>query len=125
MSPKTLTSIAPRDLSTNLVRISRIAFERAFTSIAHIPSTTGGLRLSAAGEKSEWEPVEDGDEERVNTELERGESLSDAKRALRRDGLVSQCMDADMQIGVGRRAGMSLSLCNKLNYVISRAYVFT
>lgn len=42
LSPKTLTSIAPRDHSTRRVRISRIGFERALMSMAHIPRVTGG-----------------------------------------------------------------------------------
>ena len=46
LSPKTLTSTVPLDLSTRRVRISLIAFERALTSIAHIPRTIVGFWMS-------------------------------------------------------------------------------
>lgn len=60
LSPKTLTSIAPLARSTSRVRISRMAFERAFTSIAHTPRMIGGLTGSVAVERSEWEPFGEG-----------------------------------------------------------------
>ena len=46
LSPKTLTSIAPRALSTNLVRISLMGLDLALTSMAHIPKIIGGLAFS-------------------------------------------------------------------------------
>ena len=46
LSPKTLTSTVPLALSTRRVRISLIAFERALTSIAHIPRTIVGFGKS-------------------------------------------------------------------------------
>lgn len=42
LSPKTFTSIAPRDQATRRVRISRIGFERALMSMAQMPRTRGG-----------------------------------------------------------------------------------
>lgn len=37
-----------------------MAFERAFTSIAHTPRMIGGLTGSVAVERSEWEPFGEG-----------------------------------------------------------------
>ena len=60
LSPKTLTSMAPLDRSTNRVRISRIALDRALTSMAHIPSTIGCRERSVTAEISECEPLGEG-----------------------------------------------------------------
>lgn len=75
LSPKTLTSITPRARSTSRVKISLIAFDRALTSIAQIPSITGGFPFSRGNGKSE--PASDtGDEDLVMTELDLGDGLS-------------------------------------------------
>jgi hypothetical protein len=68
--------MAPFERSTILVRISLIARDRAFTSIAQMPSMTGG-RPTSMRERSDWDPLGDGDEVRVTIELERGELRSD------------------------------------------------
>src|SRR5271154_1647362 len=86
LSPKTLTSIAPLDICTNLVKISRMGLDLALTSIAHIPKITGGLLSKVVA--SEWDPIEDGDEDRVRTEAERGDTRSgEFKKGPRRDCL--------------------------------------
>ena len=48
-SPKILTSTPPFSISTNRVKISRMALLRALTSIAQTPRTTVGLLAPAAG----------------------------------------------------------------------------
>ena len=53
LSPNTFTSIAPFDRSTSRVKISRIAFERALMSMAHMPRMIGGLAWSVIAERSE------------------------------------------------------------------------
>ena len=65
--------MAPRARSTSRVSISRIAFDRALTSIAHIPSTIGGRRGSVAAERSEWEPFGEGVDDLVKREMDRGD----------------------------------------------------
>lgn len=70
-----------------------MAFDLALTSIAHIPKITGGLLLSKAA-RSEWDPVEEGEEDLVSLEFERGdmEVLSVVlKNEVMRDCL-SQCI---------------------------------
>lgn len=62
LSPNTLTSIAPFDRSTNRVRISRIAFERALISMAQMPRMMGGRVWSVIAERSECEPLGDGED---------------------------------------------------------------
>lgn len=73
LSPNTLTSIAGLARSTRRVRISRIALDRALTSIAHIPRIIGGLDGSVAMDRSEWEPFGEGVEDLVSLDTERGE----------------------------------------------------
>lgn len=46
MSPKILTSRAPRSISTKRVKISRMALLRALTSMAQTPRTTTGCLLA-------------------------------------------------------------------------------
>ena len=72
LSPKTLTSMAPLERSTNRVRISRIAFDRALTSMAHIPRMMGGRAWSVVAERSEWEPLGEGVED-LGADAERGD----------------------------------------------------
>jgi hypothetical protein len=60
--------MAPRALSTNLVIISLIALDLALMSIAQMPSTTlvrPNLPLSRVADRSEKEPVEDGEDDLV------------------------------------------------------------
>ena len=57
--------------STMRVTISRIALDRALTSMAHIPRIIGGLLVSAAVERSEWEPLGDGVSALLTVEGER------------------------------------------------------
>ena len=97
LSPKTLTSMAPLARSTNLVRTSLIALLRALISMAQTPNMTdlgfGTCLLSTKGSRrevlerlkplyfeslesrvnarSEYEPVEDGEEDLVTKELDR------------------------------------------------------
>jgi hypothetical protein len=113
LSPKTLTSIAPLALSTRRVRISLIAFERAFMSIAHIPRTIVGFGVSLPKYKSEaCEPVGEGVEDLASMELERGEYLSVVCNKETRDGL-SQCIvvlsywQRRREPGVGQAASLS------------------
>lgn len=81
LSPKTLTSMAPLDLSTRRVRISLIALLLALMSMAQTPRTTNFSRGSAFLEsiesrvkaRSEHEPVDEGEEDLVKIELDRGE----------------------------------------------------
>lgn len=61
LSPKILTSTAPRVLSTMRVKISRIDFDRAFTSMAQTPKTIGFTAGAAIVDKLESEPDGDGD----------------------------------------------------------------
>jgi len=93
LSPNTFNSIDPLALSTSLVRISLIALDLAFTSIAQIPSTTGGLGFSRGVARSEYEPVEEGEEERVNIELDRGDLSGRLKRENGRDCLSQYILD--------------------------------
>ena len=79
LSPKTFTSIAPLARSTRRVSISRIALERAFTSIAHIPRIIGVLIPSVAADKSEWEPLGDGVGDLVSLDTERGDVERDSE----------------------------------------------
>jgi hypothetical protein len=76
LSPNTFSTMAPFERSTILVRISLIARDRALTSIAQMPSITGG-RPTSMIERSDWDPLGDGEEVRVTIELERGELRSD------------------------------------------------
>ena len=94
LSPNTLTSIEPLALSTNLVRISRMAFDLALTSIAHTPSTTGSFVLSSVAVTSEYELVEEGDDERVTIALERGEPFSGELK--REDIDIRECLSQYM-----------------------------
>lgn len=75
LSPKTLTSMAPRALSTSRVTISRIALDLALTSIAQIPRTTGAFGVSvpvdSEGVLSVIEPIDEGDDDRPAAEAER------------------------------------------------------
>lgn len=65
----------PRARSTSRVKISLIAFDRALTSMAHIPSMTGGFPFSRGSGKSE--PASDtGDDDLVMTELDLGDGRS-------------------------------------------------
>ena len=62
LSPNILTSTTPRVLSTILVRISRIDFERALTSIAHTPRVMGLVAgPPAMADKFESEPEGEGE----------------------------------------------------------------
>ncbi len=103
LSPKTLTSMEPRARSTSRIRISRIAFDLAFTSIAHTPKTTGLAFwwASKVAGKSEWD--DDGDEDLVKIELERGDALSGELKNVESRDCLSQCM-----VGVKRKAAESL-----------------
>ena len=72
LSPNILTSTAPRVLSTILVKISRMAFERAFTSMAQTPRVIGFVTGPAMADKFESEPDGEGESDLfVNAELER------------------------------------------------------
>jgi hypothetical protein len=77
LSPNILTSTAPRVLSTIRVKISRIAFDLAFTSIAHTPSVIGLFPETAMADRFESEPEGEGERERfVKAELERADLWS-------------------------------------------------
>ena len=53
-----------------------MAFDLALTSIAHIPSIIGGRLASTLVARSECEPMDDGEEDRVIAELDRCEGRS-------------------------------------------------
>ena len=98
LSPKTLTSTVPLDLSTRRVRISLIAFERALTSIAHIPRIIVGFGVSFPKYRSDvCDPVGDGVEDLARMELERDECLSPVCNSENREGL-SQCISASGRV---------------------------
>ena len=77
LSPKIFTSITPRILSAMRVKISRIGFERALTSIAHIPRTIGLGCVPVIADRFESDPDGEGESDLfVNTELDRFERRS-------------------------------------------------
>ena len=76
--------MAPLDRSTNLVRISRIAFDRALTSMAQIPRMIGGRTWSVIAERSEWEPLGDGVED-LGADTESGDRSGEWTRGPRVD----------------------------------------
>lgn len=81
--------MAPRALSTRRMIISLIALDLALTSMAQIPSTMGGTGggwecLSDAA-TSELESIEEGEEDLVMSELERGDFSVELKKAEIRD----------------------------------------
>ena len=54
--------------STSLVRISRIGFDRALTSIAHTPNSRGRLPTSVTVDISDQEALGDGEDALVTTD---------------------------------------------------------
>ena len=71
-------------------------FERALTSIAHIPRIIGGREGSVAVERSEWDPFGEGVVDLVvNLEFDRGEIGEDGSGDLKNDmrdlELLSEC----------------------------------
>lgn len=72
-----------------------MAFDRAFTSMAHIPRMIGGRTGSVAVERSEWEPFGEGVVD-LFVSLDRdlgddGEGSADLKRDIREREFLSQC----------------------------------
>jgi hypothetical protein len=59
------------------VKISRIARDRALTSMAQMPRMIGGRPMSMEMERSDCDPLGDGDDVRVAIELDRGELRSE------------------------------------------------
>lgn len=59
-SPNTLTLITPPARSTRRVKISRMAFDRALTSMAHIPRVIGGRASAVTRGNSECESLDEG-----------------------------------------------------------------
>jgi len=94
LSPNTSTCMAPRARSTRRVRISRIAFDLALMSMAQMPRITGGLIGSLTLTKSEWEAIEDRDDDRVRMELERADEArpEELNRADILEGRSFPCM---------------------------------
>lgn len=76
LSPKTLTSMVPLDLSTMRIRISLMARDLALMSIAQTPKTTGARVCKGPTSWKASDPMEEGDDERVRRELERGDGRS-------------------------------------------------
>jgi hypothetical protein len=87
------------------VKISLIAFERAFTSIAQIPRMMGGRTGSVAVDRSEWEPLGDGVEDLfVSLEFDRGE-IGEASEDLKND--MRDLEDLSEGAGAGLAAALS------------------
>jgi hypothetical protein len=64
--------------------------------MAHIPRIIGDFAFSIASAWSERESIEDGDDDRVITELERGDSLSGEPKMVAILDCRSQCMATDL-----------------------------
>jgi hypothetical protein len=72
-----------------------MGLDLALMSMAHIPKIMGGLGFSIMAAWSERESIEEGDDDRVITELERGDSLSGEPKKVAILDCRSQCITTD------------------------------